>query len=45
MKLVLNNTTPKQALYFVGSEAADDLQIWTRDKGNIPAIGFRVLMM
>jgi aminopeptidase N len=21
--------TPKQALYFVGSEAADDLQIWT----------------
>jgi aminopeptidase N len=44
MKLVLN-ATPKQALYFVGSEAADDLQIWTRDKGNIPAIGFRVLMM
>jgi aminopeptidase N len=24
--------TPKQALYFVGSEAADDLQIWTQDK-------------
>jgi aminopeptidase N len=44
MKLVLNTQQPKQALYFVGSEAADDLQIWTQDK-EIPAIGFRVLMM
>jgi aminopeptidase N len=25
--------TPKQALYFVGSEAADDLQIWTQGQG------------
>ncbi|CAM3126822.1 M1 family metallopeptidase [Flavobacterium frigoris] len=25
--------TPKQALYFVGSESADDLQIWTQGQG------------
>jgi hypothetical protein len=43
MKLVLICSIPKQALYFVGSERDDDLQIWTQ--GSIPVIGFRVLMM
>jgi aminopeptidase N len=36
--------TPKQALYFVGSEAADDLQIWTQGQGKYTS-WFRVLMM
>jgi aminopeptidase N len=39
MKLVLDSI-PKQALYFVGSERDDDLQIWTQGQGNIPVIGF-----
>jgi aminopeptidase N len=40
MKLVLDSI-PKQALYFVGSERDDDLQIWTQGQGKYTSNWFR----